>query len=762
MYKETKELYEFGSFRLDVSEHTLTLSDGSKNYTLPEKAFQTLCVLVQKRGHLLTKQELLAEIWPDSFVEENNLDKCIHAIRQVLGEKPGEQKYIETVRKHGYRFVSEVRKVEPAPQRSFQEAGDSILSATYLDRATEIRTGVLDPDFEPQDSRMKAENGSGEKAVAFDEAKQKTLDTQTTFSKTLNRRKGVSIAAAAMLLITSVSASYYFFNRAETPFVFQAGETRRLTTNGSVASVAFSPDGKFIIYAQKERGDQQSLWMQRIGNDNAVQVAPPADIEYQGLQITPDGNTLYYIDGNRTLYQTGVLGGRVRKIADKVGRLRHQSKVAISPDGKEIATARRNDADEFVMAIMNADGTNERILFNFEGMFGMTSFSWSPDGKVIACRYAASGSHSVGTYGVLGIQAADGKYAPILEPTWQGIDDVVWLPDSRGLALAGTSNDGMDEAGPQIWQVPYTEGERRRISKDSNSYVSLGIAADGLSLIALRTDENALLETTNDAGESEPKRLTAGSEKQDGVLFLDWMPDGGLVFDSWASEKISTLAMEPGGASTKQLASSIIGRAISNDGNSLIFSKLNIGGMWSMDLRTGSERLLLSDESAWVDFTPDDKWIVFTGFGAQFGLLKVPADGGEPTRLLDGWASCPAVSPDGEMVAFTGPAAGQGIGLVSIDGGNIISKFEAQPEKPEFWGKNALQWTPDGRAINYVALNNGVSNIWRQPIDGGPPFQITKFETGRIFNFAYSRDGKQLALSRGTLNSDVVLIKNSN
>src|SRR5436190_5444148 len=447
MYRETKELFEFGPFRLDIEEHTLTRTDGPIDDFLPEKAFQTLCVLVQKRGRLLTKQELLAEIWPDSFVEENNLDKCIHAIRQVLGERPGEKKYIETVRKHGYRFVAEV---------SFQGAGDSILSATYLNQATEILTRVPDTVFELQESRMKSGNGSGENAVPLDEAKQKTVDTQTTFSKRLNLRKGVLIATAAVLLISSGSASYYLLNRAKTPFVFQAGETRRLTTNGSVASVAFSPDGKFMIYAQKESGDQQSLWMQRIGNDNTVQVAPPADIEYQGLQITPDGNTLYYIDGNRTLYQTGVLGGRVRKIADKVGRLRNQSKVAISPDGKEIATARRNEADEFVMAIMNADGTNERILLNFEGMFGMTSFSWSPDGKVIACRYAASGSHNVGTYGVLGIQAADGKYAPILEPTWQGVNDIVWLPDSRGLAIAGTSSNGVEEAGPQIWQVPYS------------------------------------------------------------------------------------------------------------------------------------------------------------------------------------------------------------------------------------------------------------------------------------------------------------------
>jgi Tol biopolymer transport system component len=241
------------------------------------------------------------------------------------------------------------------------------------------------------------------------------------------------------------------------------------------------------------------------------------------------------------------------------------------------------------------------------------------------------------------------------------------------------------------------------------------------------------------------------------------MPDGRIIFDSWASEKYSTLAMEPGGAGSKQLASNILVRAISNDGNSLIFSKVSIDELWSMDLRTGIERLLLPYGSAWVDFTPDDKWIVFTGSGANgFGLVKMPVDGGEPTQISQGYAICPAVSPDGKMVAFTGASVDRGIGLVSIDGGNIIRKFEVRLEHPEYWGKEgALQWTPDGKAINYVALNNGVSNIWRQPIDGGPPVQITKFETGRIFNFAYSRDGKQLALSRGTVNSDVVLIKNA-
>src|SRR5688572_15823804 len=112
MSPEDKELYEFGDFKLDVRERKLSRTDGTAAPdSIAEKAFQTLVVLVRNAGNLVAKQELLTAVWPDTIVEENNLDKAVHSIRQALGEKPGGQKYIETVRKHGYRFVAEVRPV---------------------------------------------------------------------------------------------------------------------------------------------------------------------------------------------------------------------------------------------------------------------------------------------------------------------------------------------------------------------------------------------------------------------------------------------------------------------------------------------------------------------------------------------------------------------------------------------------------------------------------------------------------------------------
>jgi len=71
----------------------------------------------------------------------------------------------------------------------------------------------------------------------------------------------------------------------------------------------------------------------------------------------------------------------------------------------------------------------------------------------------------------------------------------------------------------------------------------------------------------------------------------------------------------------------------------------------------------------------------------------------------------------------------------------------------------AARWEPRGDAIDYILTRNGVSNIWQQGLTGGPPKQVTHFESGEIFDFEWSRDGKQLALTRGSESSDVILIR---
>ena len=121
----TRPSYEFGPFRLDLSEHQL-LRDG-RPLPLTPKAFELLRVLVQHAGHLVEKDMLLKEVWPDNFVEDGALNRTISVIRKLLGESTG-RKYIETVPKCGYRFVAPVieRRAEvKAPPENRPEPSSS-------------------------------------------------------------------------------------------------------------------------------------------------------------------------------------------------------------------------------------------------------------------------------------------------------------------------------------------------------------------------------------------------------------------------------------------------------------------------------------------------------------------------------------------------------------------------------------------------------------------------------------------------------------
>jgi DNA-binding winged helix-turn-helix (wHTH) protein/Flp pilus assembly protein TadD len=131
MPRESNEIYEFGEFRLDVAQHRIERMEGGTRTSLPEKAFQTLVHLVRNNGTLVTKDELLSVVWPDTVVEENNLGKAVHAIRHLLGESS--RTYIETVPKHGYRFIA------PVTRRSAENG-----SASQPARSNAVRSPAWD------------------------------------------------------------------------------------------------------------------------------------------------------------------------------------------------------------------------------------------------------------------------------------------------------------------------------------------------------------------------------------------------------------------------------------------------------------------------------------------------------------------------------------------------------------------------------------------------------------------------------------------
>lgn len=109
MRGEDEQIYEFGPFRLEVAERRLWRDD--QHVPMPGRVFDILLLLARRGGRLVKKEELLEEVWHDVRVEENNLTVSMSVLRKALGQHPGGRQYIETVPRHGYRLLSEVRRV---------------------------------------------------------------------------------------------------------------------------------------------------------------------------------------------------------------------------------------------------------------------------------------------------------------------------------------------------------------------------------------------------------------------------------------------------------------------------------------------------------------------------------------------------------------------------------------------------------------------------------------------------------------------------
>jgi TolB-like protein/Flp pilus assembly protein TadD len=128
-------VYEFGDFRLDVAQRQLLLKTGARPLPLTSRAFETLLYLIERRGELLDKTTLMRAIWPNVIVEENSLNQNISLLRRVLGECPGEYRFIVTVPGRGYRFVAPVRTIDEFP--------DSDARMTDTSDRVQPRTGAL-------------------------------------------------------------------------------------------------------------------------------------------------------------------------------------------------------------------------------------------------------------------------------------------------------------------------------------------------------------------------------------------------------------------------------------------------------------------------------------------------------------------------------------------------------------------------------------------------------------------------------------------
>jgi Tol biopolymer transport system component/DNA-binding winged helix-turn-helix (wHTH) protein len=727
MDNEFNNLYEFGNFRFNAKTNTLWRDN--EIVALSPKALELLKLLIEKQGEVVTKQEIFDTVWAQTFVEEGVLTQNIYVLRQALGTDENGKQLIENLARRGYRLVAPiVREGERARQ------GDA--------------ETVTHP-IESWDSN-------------FVKQQEQTLPASPRLPVTASIIIGiialVATATIGYILLTSRTSETSQTSPTELKF-------RQLTDTGDVSYLTVSPDGNSVAYT---RGFE--VYLKNLSNNDETKLKIENAAKIGCLQFSADGNSLYFGDVfNRdekgSIFRVGLAGGTPEKIADNVW-----SGFSLAPDGTELAFVRKfPDANRQDLIIKNLANGAEKTLesINLPEEFYWNNYpAWSADGKRIALVAVSQSEHFSR---ILLINSADGNETELKPKNFRNIEQIVWSAD--GNSLTAVANDGSNF---QLWKISLADGSAKRITNDLNSYLGISVSADRKNLISRQRVyfSNIWFGKKDDLGNL--KQLTEGTSRNDGLLGLTWLDNEKIVYSS-------------------------------ND------EKIRDWNLWLLNTADGTKKKLTSDSEKQNDFpavSPDGKLIYFASDrNKQSRIWRINADGSEPKQISFGEDEThhfPQVSPDGKWLYFiikSGRSSTVGrkslvensvqelSGKTKFVPGNFLSlspdgkflvfqniaeansKLQAailsteNPDNVSFveipsW-RQTIRWSMEENSLDFVTGNVKETGIMRQTIEGAVKMtDILPLTQTTIFNFAWSPNSENLALSRGQLLRDVVLLSN--
>jgi eukaryotic-like serine/threonine-protein kinase len=578
---------------------------------------------------------------------------------------------------------------------------------------------------------------------------------------------GTAATAALIVLIAAALGLYLLLHRAA-PTPFQNFAITQVTNSSRAIVTAISPDGKYVLTVKDDKG-LNSLWLRNVATGSDTQVVPPS-ATIANVAFSPDGNYIFFrkaenaIASDFSVYRAPVLGGTPKMVVQDV-----DSAFTFSPDGKRMAFIRANNPEtgKYRLIDANLDGTDEKVL-HIEPMGVLARWvAWSPTGKQIAYPEVQPGNALSGI-NLFDLNTGKLQTLPFAD---KAIWEMTWSSAGDGLFVI-YQQKGPNFNRRQIGYVALADGQLHPISRDTNSYATLSLSADGktLATVQQKVASNFYVLPGEGSTSADLRPLVSGG---DHIQFFNWTADGGLL----TSDLTQLMRSDADGQNSSQLVSDPTGNILSLSpcGTQYIVfpwafhDNSNSVGIWRVNAN-GSNPIKLADQrfdtfpvcsgnQNWVYYWPGVKELWRVPLDGSAKPEPIPASGVKGAFLAGRGIG---ISPDGKTLAYV-------VGLVSAfetSRGKIALMDLAALGSPRMFDANpriskGVQFTADGKSVAYPVAENGVDNVWIQPTDGSAGHQITHFNSERILSFHWSPDGKKLGILRAHTDSDVVLLQES-
>jgi len=576
---------------------------------------------------------------------------------------------------------------------------------------------------------------------------------------------GIGVLVAVAILAAAAFGIYSFLHRpAATPF--QNFTITQVTNNDRALVAAISPDGKYVLTVMKDTG-LNSLWLRNVATGSDTQVVAPSAV-IPNVAFSPDGNYIYYrqalngIASDFNIYRVPVLGGTPKIVVHDA-----DTAFSFSPDGRRMAYQRANapETGKYRLLTANIDGSDEKALYILPLTSMARWLSWSPDGKTIALpEYGLE--NALG--GIRFVDVDSGKMHDVTFAD-KALFEMTWTPGGNGLFVI-YQQKGPNIQRRQIGYVNLADGKLSPVSRDINSYTTLSLTADGKTLATVQQKITGNFYLLPGEGSSSPEATPMLSAAVH-VDYFNWSADGSLL----VSNNSELVRMDAAGKNSTQLIGDpdagifnmsacgaqyiIFPWGLHANSNGLTLWRVNADGSHPVELADPSDLFpVCTANHNWAYFMPGIRQISRVALDGSGKPEPIPGSV-VPGAFLT--ARGIGLSPDGKMLAYgieyPVPETPQGnVKIALLDTTTLTSPRLLQPD-PRI--SRGVQFTPDGKAIAYPILENGVENVWIQPLDGSSGRQITHFNSEQIGSFHWSPDGKNLGITRGHADSDVILLQ---